>query len=117
MSKGKIIHVDIDNNELAYHRLQNRIKLHLSVNEFLSQMNKEPRIKINFDKWHSYLNRIKADYNQDREIERFVQNKSPYHLMQKLNTLFKEGDVVTTDVGQNQMWVAQTLQMKKICNS
>lgn len=30
-----------------------------------------------------------------------------------LNELTNEGDVITTDVGQNQMWAAQTIAMKK----
>ncbi len=38
LPKGKIIHVDIDKNELEHHRLNNRIKLNSSVEDFLQTL-------------------------------------------------------------------------------
>ena len=65
------------------------------------------------EKWLDYVLNIKTKYNQEIEIDRFVENKSPYRFIQMLNELTNEGDVITTDVGQNQMWAAQTIAMKK----
>ena len=110
---GKIIHVDIDNNELDNHRLENRIKVNTSVEIFLQHILDKKISYSNYQGWNDWVLSVKDKYNQDREIERFVKNKAPYRLIQELNQVIKEDDVVTVDIGQNQMWTAQTLRMKQ----
>lgn len=113
ITDGYIIHVDIDSDELEHHRLQNRIKINQDVASFMKQL---LALRIKYDdskKWISYLLGLKQSYDQDHEIERFVENKSPYRLMQTLNDFTKEDDVICADIGQNQMWAAQTVQLKK----
>lgn len=110
---GKIIHVDIDDNELDNHRLENRIKVNTSVEIFLQHILDKKISYNNYQGWNDWVLSVKDKYNQDREIERFVENKAPYRLIQELNQVTKEDDVVTVDIGQNQMWAAQTLRMKQ----
>ena len=110
---GKIIHVDIDKNELEYSRIANRIKIHMNVKDFLSYLNKRKDLKNENSDWIDYLNKVKDRYNQDIEIEKNIENKSPYELIDYLNTCSKEGDIFCVDIGQNQMWAAQKLKMKK----
>ena len=55
---------------------------------------------------------LKQRYGQDAEIERFVENKSPYRFMQYFDSLTQTDDVICADIGQNQMWAAQTLRLK-----
>ncbi|MEI7501824.1 MAG: thiamine pyrophosphate-binding protein [Paludibacter sp.] len=113
IKNGTIIHVDIDNNELENHRLTNRIKVHSDVYGFMKVIN-SLNIETSYtEEWIDYLIKLKLDYNQNKEIERFVENKSPYRLMQILNEYSKENDVFCADIGQNQMWAAQTIQLKK----
>ena len=110
---GKIIHVDIDNNELESHRLENRVKVNTSVIDFLEKINAS-KIKYNdYTEWNAWVGKIKSLYNQDQEIDRFVENKSPYRFLQKLNEITCENDIITVDVGQNEMWGAQTIKLKK----
>jgi acetolactate synthase-1/2/3 large subunit len=110
---GKIIHVDIDNNELENHRLTNRIKVHSDVYTFMQKLN-SLNIKPSFtEEWINHLLMLKKNYNQDKEIDRFVENKAPYRFIQLLNKYSKDNDVFCVDIGQNQMWAAQTLQLKK----
>lgn len=110
---SRIIHVDIDENELEFHRIKNRVKVNADVGDFLEFLKKQaPRIKVT-DKWTKYLSSIREKYGQDVEIERFVENKVPYRFIQYLDSLMNAGDVVTTDVGQNQMWCAQSIRLKK----
>lgn len=114
LSKGVIIHVDIDKDELENHRLKNRTCIHSDVASFLHQIEKMQYEESNeFLKWIDYLNNLKQNYNQEKEIERFVENKAPYRLMQKINCYSKENDIFCADIGQNQMWAAQTLQLKR----
>ena len=113
LPKGTIIHVDIDKNELENHRLENRVKVHASVFDFLCELNNSDIHYGDYSHWNHWIDGIKSEYNQDNEIERFVENKSPYRLMQRLNEITREGDAITVDIGQNQMWAAQTLNLKK----
>ena len=113
LQTGKIIHVDIDQNELNWHRLDNRIKVHASVLAFLDTIEKANIMYGDYSRWNKWITTIKSDYSQDREIERFIENKTPYQILQKLNSITKEGDIITVDIGQNQMWAAQTLKLKR----
>lgn len=113
LKDGKIIHVDLDENELDYHRLENRLKVHASVADFLKALDNESVNYKDYTSWNFWIANLKENYSQDKEVERFVDNKAPYQLMQRLNEISKEGDVFTVDVGQNQMWSAQTLKLKK----
>lgn len=113
LKDGKIIHVDIDENELKYHRIRNQVNLNMNVCSFLERLEESSSSLTPSRKWLDYVLKIKTKYSQENEIDRFVENKSPYRFVQMLNELTKEGDVITTDVGQNQMWAAQTIAMKK----
>jgi len=112
VEQGKIIHVDIDNNELASHRLQNRMKVCDSAEHFfetiLSVMNDTP----DYTEWHQQIDGLKAKYSQKSEVDGYVPNKSPYRLMDKINEYAKDADVFVADIGHNQMIAAQTLKVK-----
>lgn len=113
LPEAKIIHVDIDSNELACHRIERQIKIHAQVFDFVKALNSASIALSDFSSWTNYLSYLKANYNQKKEVERFVENKMPYQCMSYLNRMMNEGDIVTTDVGQNQMWAAQSIQLKK----
>ena len=110
-----IVHVNEDINELDSHRLPNRVKVHSKVdiflNELISRLNPTEMLKM--DKWHKFLQQIRANYNQLNEITRFVDNKAPYRFIEELNKHTKPSDIIISDIGQNQMWVAQTIQLKE----
>jgi acetolactate synthase-1/2/3 large subunit len=113
LKNGKIIHVDIDSNELEYNRLKNRIKVCSDVILFLKNIDYQRLHFQDYTIWHEHLLNLKKNYDQDREIERFIDNKSPYKFIQTLNQYINDNDVLIADIGQNQMWAAQTLQLKK----
>jgi acetolactate synthase-1/2/3 large subunit len=113
ITNGKILHVNIDLNELNNNRLNNRKNVHSDVYSFLKKLN-DSCFEINISKkWPCFIKNLKSNYNQKKEIERFVENKSPYQFMQLLSDLSKEGDIFCADIGQNQMWAAQTLILKR----
>ncbi len=113
--EATIVHVNEDINELDSHRIPNRVKVHSKVDAFL----KELISKINLmelsqmEQWHQFLHSIRDSYNQFNEISRFVDNKAPYLFIQELNKYTKPADIVISDIGQNQMWVAQTIRLKE----
>lgn len=110
-----IIHVNEDANELASHRLPNRVKVHSKVDAFLKELISGLRIidLPKMERWHRFLCEIRNNYNQLSEITRFVDNKIPYSFVEALNDYTNPGDIVISDIGQNQMWVAQTIRLKK----
>lgn len=108
-----IIHVDIDKEELENNRLNNRIKLNMRSEDFLEELLKEwQEYKVPLD-WYNYTQYLKKEYSQDNDIEKNIENKLPYQFIQSLNNYTKFGDIVTVDIGQNQMWTAQTLKLKE----
>lgn len=110
---GKIIHVDIDMAELSNHRLKNRINVNCSVDDFIMKLqNKEIKIKST-GKWTNWVKEIVTQYNQEQEVKRFVNNKVPYKFFEVFNQVSCENAVITTDIGQNQMWAAQSVRLKK----
>lgn len=112
MPTGMILHVDIDEKELYFHRLKNRVPICCSVSVFLKQVLSFDIDWNSYEKWNVELQELKIRYNQHREVERFVENKSPYRFFQYLNRITKDGDILCVDIGQNQMWAAQSLELK-----
>lgn len=110
---GRIIHVDIDNAELTSHRLSNRLSVNSSVDKFIGALEKQ-NIQFNrSEKWLDWIHEIVSKYNQKLEVERFVKNAAPYKFMDIFNVVSDSDAVITTDIGQNQMWAAQSIKLKR----
>lgn len=112
VANGLIIQVDIDELELNFHRLKNRIPVHSDVAEFIRSMNESNLKFCHENSWLSHLQGLCYLYSQKKEIDDRVKNKDPYQFMLYLGTRLSDDAVVTTDVGQNQMWAAQTLSLR-----
>lgn len=112
VANGFIIQVDIDELELNFHRLKNRIPVHSDVAEFIRSMNESNLKFCHENSWLSHLQDLRYLYSQKNEIDDRVKNKVPYHFMLYLGTKLSDDAVVTTDVGQNQMWAAQALSLR-----
>ena len=108
---GTIIHVDIDNNELTSHRLNNRIMVCDSAEHFLEALLQNLPELPDYSPWQESVKALKAKYNQRREVDGYVSNKSPYRLMETINEYSKSNDVFVADIGHNQMIAAQTLKV------
>lgn len=112
LREGRVIHVDIDSRELEGHRIRNKLNIQIEVSEFLGWLKDHITIRKNMASWYGYLRQLKLNYNQQREVERFVENKSPYTFMEILNNRIGSEDIFCVDVGQNQMWAAQALRIR-----
>lgn len=111
VEQGTIVHVDIDANELNYHRLQNRITVCDSAEHFLEKLLINIPVLPDYSSWHETIKELKTKYSQKQEVEGYVNNKSPYRLMETINKLSNENDTFVTDIGHNQMIAAQTLRV------
>ena len=109
---AKIIHVDID----AY-ELNNKIKvdfpLNIDIKDFLVSLNQNSGIfnKKNYSTWIERINYFKLKYSIDSHSE----NNSiiPYGFLREVSKTLPDDAIICVDVGQNQMWAAQTIEVKK----
>jgi len=103
---GKIVRVDIDEDELGNHRLKDVAAVHGSAKSFIAELSMASWGDSR-EQWIEYLKSLKAEYNQDKEVLRNVENRRPYRVMDILNQYASEDQIFTVDIGQNQMFAAQ----------
>ena len=100
-SKAKILHIDIDAAEI-----DKNIKTNASIvgdlKEVLSILNKKIEQKHN-DEWTAHIKQMKKDMPLCYQHSKLT---CPY-IIETLDKVTKGKAVITTDVGQHQMWAAQ----------
>jgi len=109
---ANIIHVDIDQYELNNKRKVD-IPINCDINYFLTLINKKMSSydKNKIEPWRKLVKGYKKKYpsygiSSGNKIE-------PNFFMSRLSAFLPKSAVVCVDVGQNQMWAAQTLEIKK----
>jgi len=109
---AKIIHVDIDQNELNS-KIKVDIAIHSDVKDFLVKLNhKLPDNDYQQIKpWREIVNSFKDKYRSYQQKE--DHSIDPNYLMHCLSGFLPEDTVVCVDVGQNQMWAAQSLEIRR----
>lgn len=109
---AKIIRVEIDEEELKLQINRNDINFVADVNRVIEEMNiLLEHEKISFkDKWLNTCNYIrdklmKLDYN----IPEWVPNR----YIEKINEITNDDTSIFADVGQNQVWAAHSIKIRK----
>jgi acetolactate synthase I/II/III large subunit len=110
-SRSKIVHVDIDPSEI------NKIKradlaICSDVKYALSELNKIITAPEDLDEWHRKI----ASWKQTEPLsyDRNYEGILPQHAIGELCRLTRDRDlIVTTGVGQHQMWSAQHFKFSK----
>lgn len=101
--QAKIIHFDIDKNE---------IHKNVAVDKFVIGDLKETLVKVTKgleQKSNPQWNKQIKEWNKEVTISS-VNSQGychPYEILDAVNSIKARGDIVATDVGQHQMWVAQ----------
>ncbi|MGE5678961.1 MAG: biosynthetic-type acetolactate synthase large subunit [Pseudomonadota bacterium] len=104
-----IVHIDIDEAEIDKVK-----KTDISITADISQVVSEMLPYINYDdrpEWISYVKSMKAQYpvRLDSESDPY----QPCRFIGRVSEMLDEEVIITTDVGQHQMWVAQCYPVKK----
>ncbi|NQU32569.1 MAG: thiamine pyrophosphate-binding protein, partial [Bacteroidetes bacterium] len=110
--KGKkIFHVDIEPSELN-NRIKNCIILEADVKVFLNEINLLSGIKIKVNNWRQV---IRGKYLERKDIDElgFIKGINPNIFIHQLAHVSKLAKVIIADVGNNQMWVAQSYEVGK----
>ena len=110
--RADIIQIDIDPYELE-HQIPSRIAFYADLTDFLTDINEKicsQNWENNWVRWRSLLARWKKRFQdtgiQDKELP-------PNGLLREIFRYAKGNAVFTSDVGQNQMWAAQSVQLHK----
>lgn len=110
-TSGEIIHIDIDKMELG-HFITNETKINTDIYEFMIELNKVD-FNINFNAlniWKTQIRRWKNSFPDNKEMDcGTVLN--PNEVIRRIGKELTGKIIVCSDVGQNQMWVAQSLRI------
>jgi acetolactate synthase I/II/III large subunit len=110
---AKKIHVDIDPNELNT-KVKTDLPINCNIKTFLTALNKRlsKYAKSDFSAWYNVIDGYRMKY-PNRSTKTKPGSVDPNRFMEILSARCSEKDIICLDVGQNQMWAAQSFHLKK----
>lgn len=112
---AKIIHIDIDPTSIS-----KNVRVDLPIvgdckrilSKILSLLEEEDieSFKAGLDKWHHQIEKFKSFHSMQYEQKGVIK---PQYVIEKIFELTKGDAIISTEVGQNQMWTAQYFQFLK----
>ncbi len=108
-ANAKIIHIDIDRSEL--HKIKTaHVAIHADVGAALEAL--LPRVKVTLRKrWLSHVESLKSRF--PLQLPGQDDPRSHYGLIHAVAAALDDDAIITTDVGQHQMWVAQAYPFRR----
>jgi acetolactate synthase-1/2/3 large subunit len=113
--QARIIHIDIDPTSIS-----KNVRVDLPIvgdckrvlSKILSSIEGEEinSFKESLDKWHQQIEQWKATHNMSYQQGEMIK---PQYVVEKICELTNGEAIITTEVGQNQMWAAQYYQFIK----
>ncbi|KAL0318872.1 UNVERIFIED_CONTAM: Acetolactate synthase 2, chloroplastic [Sesamum angustifolium] len=116
-SRAKIVHIDIDSAEIGKNKQPHvsicaDMKLALQgLNLILEDMRKEGKSNPDFSAWRQELKEQKMNFPLGYQT--FEDAIPPQHAIQVLDELTGGNAIISTGVGQHQMWAAQFYKYNK----
>jgi acetolactate synthase-1/2/3 large subunit len=105
----KIFHIDCDNAELN-NRLKDCVTLNVDLNDFLKNVIKEQSISFNSNNWLQEIKKQK-DHRPDTKELIDIKGINPNEFIHALSKSSATAKAFVTDVGNNQMWAAQSVEL------
>ena len=103
--QAKIIRFDIDQNELSYVVKDNEYQFVSDVTDVIDLFQNKLNVNKNYDNWIEICEKIKANLiNKDMQIGN--------NYVDIISKNIEDNVVITADVGQNQVWVAHSFNVK-----
>ncbi|SDO64916.1 thiamine pyrophosphate-binding protein [Clostridium gasigenes] len=111
--EAKIIHVDIDSNELNL-KVKEDISIKCDLKTFIKKLIDKIKIKelkLNFSSWMDKIDSYKDQY-PTYPTQKEKGKLDPNEVMYLINKLCNKNTIFCLDVGQNQIWAAQSMVIK-----
>lgn len=112
LKNKKLIRVEIDSEELNS-GITSTLQMECNLNDFFENA-KNLEISWNFDNWLNQIREIQRRFPQSKEQSNTLAI-NPNELLEKLSGSIKKIAGYIVDVGQHQMWSAQSLNLEKKC--
>ncbi|KAJ4839062.1 hypothetical protein Tsubulata_040990, partial [Turnera subulata] len=114
-SRAKIVHIDIDSAEIGKNK-QPHVSVCADVKVALEGINKilesrDAKGKLDFSSWTAELNEQKEKY--PLTFKTFGEAIPPQYAIQVLDELTGGNAIISTGVGQHQMWAAQFYKYRR----
>ncbi|OOM71147.1 thiamine pyrophosphate-binding protein [Clostridium sp. BL-8] len=104
--KAKLLRVDIDNFELTNRIKADEISILADLEKMIPMLNaNEFKLKANYKKWIDACTKIKQEL---KDIDSQYEN----NIVKEFSSIVPDDSIITTDVGQNQVWIAQSFVIK-----
>lgn len=105
-AQAKILRVDIDSSELEHKSNPSEEGINCDIQILMDTiLNDEKLFKHDFTSWLQDCATIKSELLS-------MDNEPANTIVTNLSGLIPESTIITTDVGQNQVWIAQSLKIK-----
>lgn len=105
--EAKLIRIEVDKGELSNSIKEDELQVNCDAEIFLRKLlDHESLSKNNNDDWLNVCDEIKHQLNGKDD-------RTPNDLIRKISHEIPGNTIITTDVGQNQVWVAQSFDVKK----
>jgi acetolactate synthase-1/2/3 large subunit len=109
----RIVHFDIDPSEI--HKVKTANWFHIGkLDKALSRLvsyGEAHNIDNDFSTWHAEIAELKSTYrlNYDRDSDKI----QPYYVIETMNKITNGEAIISTGVGQHQMWAAQYFDFRE----
>lgn len=101
-----LIRVDIDAGELEHKVNDKELHVCMDAGDFTEQLlKKDICLKDKLSRWKSVCDQIKKELAK-------MDERIPNQILDKMGEVAPDNCIITTDVGQNQVWVAQSFGIK-----
>ena len=104
-----VVHIDIDPAEIGKN-LEAHIPVVGDAKNVLSDL-ADKMDEVKFDAWFEELNKLRTRHEKKARIYKDYVN--PRYFLEVLSSVLGENSIVTTEVGQNQIWSANNFKTKK----
>ena len=104
---AKLIRIDIDAGEATNKVKEDEQLLLCDIRQLLPRMNLDDRFNLGniYQSWLDGCSYLKSQLSE-------IDNEPTNALIRKISNYIPKDAIITTDVGQNQVWVAQSFQVK-----
>ena len=107
---GRIIHIDVDHTEFGKHKCGNCVNLLGDSRKVVRMLMDALQGYAPRQKWTEYALGLKKRCKCNTDLNAYP--ILPQKLMHDINNIIRDDTIVTTDVGQNQMWAMHHLNIE-----